>query len=57
MNRDLSHRVGAVMLTTTIQSLTTAEKIAFIRACEMAGSVTALKGSPKKLLMKAEELR
>lgn len=54
MNSELSHRVGAVMLTSTIQSLATAEKIVFIRSCEMARSFTALQGSPKNLLMEAE---
>lgn len=55
MNKAFSNRVGAVMLTNTIQALTTSEKMAFIRSCEQAGSFTALQGSPKELLLKAEQ--
>lgn len=55
MNKELSNRVGAIMLTDTIQSLSTKEKMAFVLACEQADSFETLKGSPKKLLLKAEQ--
>lgn len=55
MNKELSRRVGAIMLTETIQSLSIAEKQAWLLSLEKAVSFKNLQGSPKELLLKAEE--
>lgn len=55
MNKELSLRVGAVMLTDTIQRLTTPEKIQWLFSLDKAGSFKTLQGSPKDLLLSAEQ--
>lgn len=54
MNKELSRRVGAIMLTETIQSMSTAAKQAWLLSIEQAVSFNNLQGSPKELLLKAE---
>lgn len=54
MNSALSHRVGAVMLTDTIQALSSSQKVAWLHSLDKAASFQNLQGSPLELLLKAE---